>query len=176
HSANAIIGAYQRHFLVPGQVAEVEETEFSIGNETAAGTRVLGLVFVLGFGGLTVGIGLAGFGQRFGEHVAVRCEDFDGETLNGYVVTGLDEEVIALVANCRVGVKQLVSRFLAGLEIRAVIDKVFDRQFGRQLRHSADMIGMVVGDEQVVNLFDAGFGRGGSDAIGVAVIDPGPAG
>ena len=52
-----------------------------------------------------------------------------------------------------------------------MIDEVLDRQLSRELRNSADMIRMVVSNQEVVNLFDAGLGGSGGDAIGVAVVE-----
>jgi len=57
-----------------------------------------------------------------------------------------------------------------------VIDEVFDWQFGRESRNAADVIGVEVSDDQVIDLFHAGvLGRFG-DPIGIPSIESRPAG
>ena len=65
---------------------------------------------------------------------------------------------------------------VVGLAIRAVVDEGADGDAGDQLRDAADVIGVVVGDEDVVDAGEAGGVGGGGDAVGVAVVIALPAG
>jgi len=64
-------------------------------------------------------------------------------------------------------------RFFA---INAVVDEMVDGNLLYELRHAADVIGMVVGDENVVDLLDASEFGGFVDADGVTVGVVAPAG
>ena len=65
---------------------------------------------------------------------------------------------------------------LAGLHVGAVIHEIANGQLGRQLQHAAHVIGMIVGDDEIIDLLHAGvLGRGGN-AERIAVIEAGPAG
>ena len=53
------------------------------------------------------------------------------------------------------------------LDVGSVVDELLDRNARRQLGQAADVIGMEVSGDQVVDLFDPGLLHCGHDAIGV---------
>ncbi len=65
---------------------------------------------------------------------------------------------------------------VAGFAIFAVVDKGVYRNAGDQLRETADVIVVIVGDEHVVDPGEAGSFSDGDDAIGVAAVVAGPTG
>jgi hypothetical protein len=70
----------------------------------------------------------------------------------------------------KLGVLSLEKRVgvLVGLHVGAVIDEVPDRDSLGQLAETTDVIGMVVGGNQVIDAREAGAFRRGGDAVGVA--------
>jgi hypothetical protein len=60
--------------------------------------------------------------------------------------------------------------------IGAVIVKPLDGNSRHEVRHTAHVVGVVVGDEQVIDAADACLVHGGLDALGVAAVMISPAG
>ena len=65
---------------------------------------------------------------------------------------------------------------LAGLGRRSVSNHVAELHSRRQLLHAADVIGVVVRDDEIVDRADAGFLDGGGNTLGVAQVVCRPAG
>src|SRR5580692_7010040 len=57
-----------------------------------------------------------------------------------------------------------------------MIYKCADLDSINQLRHAAHVVAMKVGDQNIIQLLDAGLMRRGHDAVGVAAFIAGPAG
>src|SRR5271167_1747463 len=62
------------------------------------------------------------------------------------------------------------------LAVGAVIDESADGNFLDELGHPADVVEVIVSDQNIIELRDAGALRGSGDAIGVAALVVGPAG
>ena len=118
-------------------------------------------------------------GRRPASGDAIRApsdgNDLHVEPLDGQLVARFDHDVVALVADARVFAEEDLGG-LAGLGVGAVVHEIPDGHLFGKLRDAAGVVGVEVGDHQVVDLPHAGrFGRGG-DALGVAVVEPWPAG
>ena len=66
--------------------------------------------------------------------------------------------------------------FVAGFAERAVVDEGADGDAVDELRDAAGVVDVVVGEEDVVDVVEAGALGGGGDAVGVAALIVGPAG
>ena len=68
----------------------------------------------------------------------------------------------------RVRILEKVVGCLAGLNVRAVIDELFNRHLCRELRRAAEMIAVPVRDNQMIDLPQAGIFDGSHDAARIA--------
>jgi hypothetical protein len=68
------------------------------------------------------------------------------------------------------------SGFVSGLAEGTVIDEGADGDAVDELRDAAGVVDVVVGEEDVIDVIDAGAFGGGDDAIGVAAFIAGPTG
>ena len=75
-----------------------------------------------------------------------------------------------------VGEPAILRDAVGGFAIFAVVDEGAYRNDGGELWSAADMIVVIVGDEDEVNFFDASVVSGGDDASSVAIVVVGPAG
>ena len=175
HRADLVLRAHQVVLLVPGEVAQVEQAEIAVPHQHPDGAGVFGGIDVVLLKAGALRIGLAGAGERHADQVAVGGKHRHVQTLDGNGVAGFRQDVLALVALVDVGVVENIGIF-AVLVIGAVVHEVHDRELFGELGHSAHVVGVVVGDHQVIDLLHArGLGRRG-DAIGIAVVVPRPAG
>ena len=170
--------AHQLHLLVPRKVAEVEDLQLAEGNFSSEGSGVLGLVGGTHLRDLAEGIGLTGVGQGAGNEVAVGADDTCGEAGDGEKVAGLGDDVFVVSAGkdlLVLGVAVLGDA-LVKFTVGAVVYEGTDRDAGDQLWNAADVVGVIVGEKEVIDLRDAGVPGDGYDAVGVAAFVAGPSG
>jgi hypothetical protein len=84
--------------------------------------------------------------------------------------------------NMRVARDSLLIRSVIGasdfgvFEIGAVIDEGSDLDAIHQLRNAANVVAMIVGDQNVIELLEPGLVRRSNNAVGVPAFISGPAG
>ena len=124
------------------------------------------------------GIGLARAGQRLFDERAVSRDELNVESLNGKNVAGFGDDVakFSRVEKSFVGEPAILRDAVSGFAIFAVVDEGADGNTGGELRSAANVIVVVVGDEDEINFAETGVVSGGDDAIGIAIVVAGPAG
>ena len=70
----------------------------------------------------------------------------------------------------------VVARDVGVFAVGTVVEELADLDALDEFRHAANVIGMVVGDEHMIDVRDAGVFHCRLDAIGVAAVVAGPAG
>jgi hypothetical protein len=75
-----------------------------------------------------------------------------------------------------IGIVGVGGGFVAGFAERAMIDKGADRDAVDELRDAAGVVDVVVGEQHIVDVVEAGIFGGGDDAVGVASFIVGPSG
>ena len=107
--------------------------------------------------------------------LAARRDDLHIKSPNRNLVARLHLQVLALRAGVGVRLEEGVGT-LARFDRRTVIDERLDRKFLGELRHAADVIGVIVRGDEIVDLRHARLlGRRG-DAIRVTALEARPAG
>uniref|UniRef100_E6PWS5 Uncharacterized protein n=1 Tax=mine drainage metagenome TaxID=410659 RepID=E6PWS5_9ZZZZ len=177
--AEAVGGTHEGDFLVAGEVTEIDEGELA---ELDAGTEGAGVFRgIARVGGQASAVGIYLSGARRGEHVAVGGNDVDFEAGDGDGVTGLEVKVFLFARSEASGEDFLIRIVVAGdvrgeFAVGAVVKERGDRDAAEELRHSADVVVVVVGDKDVVEVVESGFMRDGGDAVSIAAIVVGPSG
>ena len=153
---------------VPGQIAGVEESPVAEAQEHHDAVGVVGEVdrLALGVGGKFIGLRVCG---RVDEVLAT-AEASKGELRGAVVllernfVAGVDHQ--ALIA---LGGEIFRRRFITrDVLIGVVVDRVDGHPAGKGWR-AAHVVDVIVGDDEVVDFFDAGGARRVDDAAGVAL-------
>ena len=109
---------------------------------------------------------------------AVGRDDLDVYSLNRKNVAGFGDDVAEFsgVEKRFVGEPAILRDAVGGFAVFAVVDEGAYRNAGGELWSAADMIVVIVGDEDEVNFFDASIVSSGYDASSVAIVVVGPAG
>ena len=164
-------GARQLHLHVPVEVAEVHEAEPAEAEQRAQGALVLGRRGrpVLGPGAVGVGPAVVD-GLRDELHVGRDHPHLDvahrhhvpGPGHHSRVAGGLQVDVAPLLVPL--------------LGLAAVIEEPLDLDHPRELGETADVIGVEVRDQHVVELLEPGVLHRGHDAMRIAALGPRPAG
>src|SRR6202142_3523325 len=155
---------------VPQQVAEVDGAELAVSDHAADGLGIFQIP--RDFLRLVVGaIRIRGACPGFTCHRAI--EHFSGRRYDGPVQARDRQFVARLCDHVRVRLDGRVVRgprveHLFGLHRRAVIDVMHDRDLLGEFEIAADVIAVVVGDQQVVELLDACRLRHLDDAVRIA--------
>ncbi len=175
--ADLVYGTHQLHFLVLGEVAEVDNSQLAKGDEGPEGTYILGIVRGKRFRILAKWILLSSPGKRLFDQGGVCADDRGADPLNGENVAGLGDDVLV----CS-GCQQLLVSFpardcvgVSALAVLAMIDEGPDRDPCRELGNAPNMIGMEMSDQHIVNLADACLPGDGGNAAGIAAFVAGPA-
>ena len=171
--ADEVVRADQVVLLVPGQIAKVQHAEAAEGEEHADRARVLGRIrravksLQSGFGAPAPTSGLV---------ITSPAAETKRTSIPaiGSVSPGRARICRPFARVCEVVVVQL-RRALALLHRRAVIDEGANRHARRQRRDAADVIGVVVRHDEVVDPRQPGLLHRRRDAIGVAAVEAGVA-
>ena len=101
-----------------------------------------------------------------------------GQAWDGQPVAGLGDDVAVFSGgkNFLIGGEGVGGGFVAGFAQRTVIDEGADGDAGDELGDASGVVDVVVGEEDVVDVVEAGTFGGGGDAVGVASLVVGPAG
>ena len=165
-------------FFLGGEIAEIEDFEFAESDECAEGAGIFGLVGEWRSRVCAGGIGLACAGQSSFDERTVGRDNFDSNSLNRKNVARLGDDAFVFSSGKKLPIRQPVflRDGIGGLAVFAVIDEGVDGNFCRELWGAANVVVVVVGDEDEVNFVDAGIMNGGDDPVGVAIIISRPAG
>jgi hypothetical protein len=145
----------------------VRDPELAERDDAADRLCVLSLVHFLWLEARAIRIGLAATGQWRLQRRASRGDDAPIEAGDRDLVAGLRDGVLRLFVERRIHLLQEIIRGGRRLDVGAVIDEIADRHPRCQLGHSAEVVAMPVGGDQVIDLREAGVLDGGHDAIGV---------
>jgi len=176
--AETIDWAHQRALLVGGKIAQIENSQFTEGDEC---TERSWIFCVVGKRHRRIGairIGLARAGERLLYHCAVGGDDFGVDSFDGENVTGFGYDVLIFASGKEllVGGENFLAEFAGGFAIFSVIDESADGNAFGELRNAADVVVVIMSDQDKVDFVDTGVVSGGDDALGVAAVVAGPAG
>ena len=174
--AKAIRRTHELHFLVPREVAEVENAGFVEREHDAKGACIFGLVGLARFRGCAIGVRLAGARQWLADHVAIRGYNFNRYAFDRQFVAGLRGDVLILRGgkNFLIGLITVFGNGVVRFAVRAVIDEGSDGNAIDELGNASGVIVVIVGEEDVVDALEARTFGGGDNAIGVAAAVAGP--
>ena len=110
-----------------------------------------------------------------GNVFAVGGEDNDAEAGDLDGVAGMNAAPRLALNGLQVG-RKIVARDIGVLLVGAVVDELADGNALDELRHATNVIGVVVGNERVIDARDAGVFHCCLDANGIAAVVIGPAG
>lgn len=173
--AELVDWAHQAQLLGPDQVAKVDNPRLAELQNKAERTGILRCINRTGGRGLAIWIGLAGSRQGSVDQLAVCADDGEG----GLAEMDLFARMRHHMVRVRTGQQRLIPFIsLLGwrircLPVRSVIDEGSDRNSLRQSGNSADVIYMVMRDQQIVDAMEASLFRRSKDAIGaLPVVGP----
>ncbi len=163
-----IVRAHQIAFVVPQQIAEIDRLELAERHDAADRLAVLRIVRVLARLELVaVRIRLAAAGERRRDRLPRRRHDPPVEARDRYLVPRLEDGMRRLAVQLRV--RLLEPRDLLALfDARPVIEEMRDRDPLRQFLHAADVIDVVVREQQVIDLLEPDLRHDRHDPIRVA--------
>ncbi len=172
---DGIVRAHQRDLLGLGEVAEIEETEFSVSHENPGRARVLaGIGFGLDLVS-AVGIVLRFHSGDVVDMLAIGRKDDNAEPGHVDSVARTHNTPFFARDGAEVGAV-IVAGGVGVLPILAMIQELSDgHALCDQLGYAADMVHVIVGDQQMIDIGDAGVAHGGPNAIGVAALIAWPA-
>ena len=165
--------ASQICLLVPSKIAQVGKPELPISEDEADAAGILRWVRILAWGGRAKRVLPTCPSQRLRQQFAARGNDLDIEPLQRYAIARLHDRRGALGGGPVPGLLQVVGT-LAGLRILSVGDEVDDRKAFRQLGDPANMVAMIMRDQQVVDPLQTCLLRRLDDAVGVARLQTRP--
>ncbi len=168
--AHLILRAHQVLFLVPRQIAQIHHPELAQYDHASHGPRVLGRVHILRLEIGTEPIRLARPRQRLVDHIPGRRHDVPVQPFYRQLIARLHHDVIALRDLFHVIVVELLpgGRFLDRV---AMVDEIPDRQPRGKRRHAAHVVGVIVRNQQVIDLRHAGRFRHRGDPVRVPAIE-----
>ncbi len=175
HWADFVNRAGELIIFILRQIAHIDHTETAIGNQQAYGVRVFRGIGRRLLKAFASGVRLACARQGRGNQVAIRREHLDVETFYGDRIAGLRQNMFSFIAERAV----LVEADQAALSVSlcwARGRRNYDRHFSGKLLHAAHVIGVEVGDHEVIDLLYARRFRGRRDTVGVAMIKARPSG
>src|SRR5712691_11620201 len=114
----------------------------------------------------TIRIRRTGARERRPENLPRGAHDAPVQTAHGNPVAGFCDRVLRLDEELRVLLEYRID-LRARLNIRPMVDELFDGDARRELGQTADMITVVMGGDQVIDLRDSSVLDRGHDAISV---------
>src|SRR5262249_45633649 len=165
-----IVRARELLFIVPCEVAHVEEFELAVPDQNPDALIVvrIGLRNLAVFPILARGVRTAAL-ERLRDRFARRHDDFDIQVLNGNPIARLYDLALAL-GQLDVGLVLRGDVRPADLHRLAVIHVQIDRDHLGERLHRADVVTVEMRGEQHVDLLEPRFLRGRKDALGIAIV------
>ena len=165
--AELVVRARRAEFAVPGEIAEMRHTELTKHDRHADGLGVLGGIGIDRLRARTCRIRLAGSCHRRLDHLARRCGDADVEPQGiERVSVPQGDRVSRLAGQSPYRTKNLAAVFW-GSTVGPWSMKSADWNARREFRHPANMVAVIVGGHQVIDLRHAGIGSCVEDPAGV---------
>ena len=176
HFADAVHGTGHLEFEILREIAEIQETKCAEREQHPDRRRIVGCISPPRLDALTQRIRRAS-GLRSRDQLPVRREHLDVEALERDGVPRLDHNLFRSACRYR-GTKRRHHRVgaLARFGRRAVGDHVADLHARNQLLHAADVIRVVVRDDEIVDGPDAGLLHRGRNPLRIAQVVCRPAG
>ena len=168
HGSELVHGTGQIEFLVPGEVAQIGKSEGAVGEQETDRAGVLGIIDVALRGAGADGIFQAATGERLGNHGAVGRDDGNVHAFEWNAITGLNHLMLSFGDSFVIG--EVFANDFGVLAVGPVVEPCADGNPVGQLRSAADMIAMVVGDQDIIDFLDMGFLRGLDNAAGIAAV------
>jgi hypothetical protein len=145
------------------EIAQNSRSKLSEGDETSDRLVVFSFGDVLCFEIGAIGIWGAGAGQRGFQYIAAGGYDPPVQTTNCHLIAGLCNRVFRLSVKFGIALQNRID-IGTGLNVRSMIHKFFDGDMRRQFGECADMVVVVVSDDQVIDLLKASILDGGHNA------------
>ena len=178
HVPDFVDRAHQFTFLVGSEITEIENLELAEGDERAERTWIFGFIGWRLRRTRARGIGLTSAGKGLLENGAIGGDDFGGNSLYGENVPGLCDDAFIFSGGQEllIGEPALLCYLVRGFTILSVIDEGADWNPLGELRSAANVVVMVMGDEDEVDFVNAGIMRSSDDAVGVTTVIARPTG
>jgi hypothetical protein len=164
-------GTGQRKQRRPTQIADVQKGEPAVAQAHAGRVRILGRLLRRGSGRAAGRIGGAGAGERLLQRLSAGADNDRLDAGERNLLSDLRRQMLALRADPRVALeRRLRPRHLrfGPCVGRLMVDEGADRDQLGELGDAADMIGVKVRHQQIVDAFDARGTCRREDPVGVA--------
>src|SRR5579862_42829 len=143
--------------------------ETTVSDENADRARIFGFVGGSRRLGATVGIRAAGPGQRRIDEISGSRENSNLDALDWQAPSRFHSQA-GMTSNCLFVSRIVGAGHFGVLQIGPVIDEGSDLDTSDQLRNATNVVAMIVRDQDIVDLLDAGVVGGRHNAIRIAAF------
>src|SRR5882757_4025193 len=178
-ASQQVLRTHEEHLLIPGEISQIKNLEFSKVDEDTQRMRVFAAVHRLVLRNFAVFVFCSASGQRMIDDVAVAADD--GNFHAGYRnhITRLGNDVLMFSGrqDLLIGIPHFKCRSAGfGIDVYPMVDESSDRDAIDQLGYSARMIVVIVSEQHVIDLLDAREFRSSQYSICIATSIVRPAG